>query len=187
MLARQQFRLAVENHKDQRVPEKLALLKSLSSEWIGLCVDVGNNLALLEDPLETVRAFAPWAFTVHLKDAAMRETDEGFLLADAALGEGILDLPAMVQVLREANPAVRFNLETITRDALSIPAKTAGYWASLADVPRGDLDSVLTTVRAQSSAAPFPSVTDLPLEEQLALERRNIDQSLKYSRERLNI
>ena len=83
VLARHRFRLAVENHKDQRIPEKLAVLKSLSSEWIGLCVDVGNNLALLENPLDTVRALAPWAFTVHLKDAAVRECDDGFLLADA--------------------------------------------------------------------------------------------------------
>ena len=84
ILARRNFRLAVENHKDQRIEEKLPLLKRLSSEFIGLCVDVGNNFPLLEDPLELAQAFAPWAFTVHLKDQAVREYDEGFLLADVA-------------------------------------------------------------------------------------------------------
>ena len=61
VLARHRFRLAVENHKDHRVAERLRLFEHLGSEWMGACVDVGNNIALLEDPVETVRALAPWA------------------------------------------------------------------------------------------------------------------------------
>src|SRR5207245_111399 len=37
VLARHRFHLAVENHKDQRIAEKLATLKALNSEWIGIC------------------------------------------------------------------------------------------------------------------------------------------------------
>jgi sugar phosphate isomerase/epimerase len=49
--ARYQMPLAVENHKDQRVPERLAVLRRLSSEYVGMCMDTGNSFALLEDPL----------------------------------------------------------------------------------------------------------------------------------------
>ena len=137
--AQRKFRLAVENHKDQRIEEKLALLKKLSSEFIGLCVDVGNNFPLLEDPLELVQAFAPWAFTVHLKDQAVREYDEGFLLADVALGAGFLDLPRIVKTLRDAKPDIKFNLETITRDALEVPVLTERFWVTLRDTPASAL------------------------------------------------
>ena len=50
-----------------------------------------------EDPMEVVEALAPWAHAVHLKDVALAPHDDGFLLAEAALGGGILDIPAMVR------------------------------------------------------------------------------------------
>ena len=50
VLSRERFRLAVENHKDQRIGEKLATLKHVGSEFIGVCIDFGNNFTLLEDP-----------------------------------------------------------------------------------------------------------------------------------------
>ncbi len=187
VLARRRFRLAVENHKDQLVAEKLALLERLSSEWIGLCVDVGNNMALLEDPLVTVRSLAPWALTVHIKDAVLGEYDEGLLLGDAALGEGILELPAIVRTLRAAKPAVRFHLETITRDALRVPVKTEGYWAVFDDAHRRASGPVLRRFRDQARGRALPKVTGEPAERQLERERRNVEQSLKYAREHLDL
>jgi sugar phosphate isomerase/epimerase len=80
--ARHKFRLAVENHKDHLVTEKLEVLKRISSEYVGLCVDVINNFALLEDPLETARAFAPYALTVHIKEESIRESEDGFWLSE---------------------------------------------------------------------------------------------------------
>ncbi len=187
VLARHQFRLAVENHKDERVPEKLETLKQIGSEFIGLCVDVGNSFTLLEDPLETVRAFAPFAMTVHLKDQAVRENEHGFWFADAALGEGFLDLPAIVKTLREANPRIRFGLETITRDPLDVPVLTEAFWASMPDVRATDLVRTLSFVKAHASAKPFPSVSRMPIREQLALEEGNIRRSVNYARDRLSL
>ena len=69
--ARHGVRLAVENHKDQRVPERLEVFERLSSEYLGACVDTGNSFALLEDPMEVIEAYAPWACSVHLKDQAV--------------------------------------------------------------------------------------------------------------------
>jgi sugar phosphate isomerase/epimerase len=85
--ARHRVRLAIENHKDHRIGERLDMVKRLGSEYVGLCLDTGNNIALLEDPMEVVEAFAPWAFSVHLKDAAVKESEKGFLLIDLPLGE----------------------------------------------------------------------------------------------------
>jgi sugar phosphate isomerase/epimerase len=185
VLARQRFRLAVENHKDQRMAEKLELLKRLSSEFVGLCVDFGNNVALLEDPLEMVQAFAPWALSAHIKDQAVREYDEGFLLADAALGEGFLDLPALVSVLRQAHPQIAFSLETITRDALKVPVLTPGYWATLPETPARDLARIWQVVKASASRGPLVRVSERPPAEQLDLERRNVERSLLYARDTL--
>jgi 3-oxoisoapionate decarboxylase len=184
---RHRVRVAVENHKDHRVAERLALLKELGSEHIGMCVDLGNSLALCEDPLSVVRAYAPFAFSVHLKDQAVKECLEGFLLGDAVLGEGFLDLPEMVRLIRAARPETRFNLELITRDPLVVPVLTERYWATLPDVPAADLARTLSLVKARGPAGPLPRVSDLPPAQQVQTETRNIEQSLAYARERLGL
>jgi len=187
VVATHKIRLAVENHKDHRVAERVEMLKRLSSEWIGMCVDVGNSFSLCEDATEVVRAYAPWAFSVHLKDQAVREYEDGFLFADVALGKGFLDLPAMVRILREAHPEVRFSLEVITRSALRVPVLTEKYWASMAGVSASDLARTLKTVKAKAAAEAFPAISSLPIEGQVETEAQNIQQSLAYARERLLI
>src|SRR5262249_39017078 len=95
-------RLAVENHKDWRTPEQLELLKHIGSTHVGVCVDTGNNLSLLEGPMEVVRALAPFAFSTHIKDMGVEEYADGFLISEVPLGTGFLDMPAIVQTLRKA-------------------------------------------------------------------------------------
>ncbi|MFP6764263.1 MAG: TIM barrel protein, partial [Planctomycetaceae bacterium] len=143
--------LAVENHKDQRDAERITLLEHLSSEFAGACVDTGNSFALLQDPIETVRAFAPWAHSVHLKDQALQLCDDGFLLADIPLGQGGLDLKTMVRILKKARPDVHFSLELITRDPLKVPCLTEQFQVTLPQVPARDLARTLRYVRKHSS------------------------------------
>src|SRR5205085_8990650 len=120
IVAKHHVRMAIENHKDFRVPELLDVLKRLGSERVGVCLDTGNSIALLEDPLAVVEALAPVAVTSHFKDMAVEDAADGFRLAEVPLGDGYLDLAKMVAVLRRANLAIRFNLEMITRDPLSV-------------------------------------------------------------------
>lgn len=77
------MKLAVENHKDFETDELVQLMQKMSSAQIGVCLDTGNNLALLEDPLAVVQKLAPYTLTVHLKDTAVRHAEDGFYLAEA--------------------------------------------------------------------------------------------------------
>ncbi|MBM3335271.1 sugar phosphate isomerase/epimerase [Candidatus Sumerlaeota bacterium] len=185
--ARHRIRLAIENHKDHRIGERLDMLKQLNSEYLGLCLDTGNNVAMLEDPMEVVEAFAPHAFTVHLKDAAVKESENGFLLIDLPLGEGFLDLPRMVQVIRKVKPGIRFTLELITRNPLEVPCLTDKYWAAMSEVPGRDLARTLRMVRANTHRKPLPRISEMPLDELVGLEEENIKRSLAYAREHLGL
>lgn len=186
IVEKHRVKLAVENHKDQRLDERLALYQRVKSDYIGACVDTGNSFALLDDPYATVEALAPHAFTVHLKDQAVREYDEGFLLGDIPLGQGGFDLPRMVAVLRRAKPGIRFVLELITRDALRVPCLTDPYWSTMPDVPGRDLASALRLVR-RHTAKELQQVASLPVEKQLVLEDANLAQSIRYAREHLQL
>lgn len=186
IVKRHRLPLAVENHKDQRIDERVALYHRLSEEYIGACVDTGNSFALLDDPYEAIEALAPYAFTVHLKDQALREYEAGFFLGDIPLGQGSFDLPRMVQALRRVKPEIHFVLELITRDPLKVPCLTPEYWATLQDVPGSDLARALTLVR-QRQVRQLQYVSQLTLEQQVALEDSNVATSLRYARETLNL
>lgn len=185
IVTKHQVRLAVENHKDQRIDERVSLYKQLKCEFIGATVDTGNSFALLDDPYGAIEALAPYAFTVHLKDQALRATSEGFLLGDIPLGQGAFDLKRMVEILRRANPGIHMMLELITRDALHVPCLTESYWATMPNVPGADLARTLRLVKQENQVV--QQVSSLKLKEQVELEDANIAASLRFAREELSL
>ncbi len=186
VLKKQRVRLAIENHKDWRVAELLDILKRLSSEWIGVCLDTGNNLALLEEPMAVVEALAPFAVSSHLKDMGVEGYEEGFLLSEVAMGEGFLDLERIVRLLREANPKLQFNLEMITRDPLKIPCLTQRYFATMPSLPARELAASLAQVR-HAPKKPLPRTTGLSTAAQLALEDEHVRKSFTFARRALGL
>lgn len=177
---------APENHKDHRIDERVAALKRIDSEFVGACVDTGNNFALLEDPVETARALAPWAHAVHLKDQAVQLNDQGFLFGDIPLGQGFVDLKQVVEVLRVAKPEIHFTLELLTRDPLQVPCLEPKYWTTFTDMPATDLARTLRTVRDNhADELQYPS--RLTLEQQVALEEDNVRRSIAYARDQLDL
>jgi sugar phosphate isomerase/epimerase len=187
IVARAEVRLAVENHKDWRADELVAILKRIDSAHVGACVDTGNSIALLEDPMEVVEALAPWAVATHVKDMAVQEYDKGFLLAEVPLGEGFLDLRRIVRTLRAARPEIRLNLEMITRDPLEVPCLTEKYWATFENLPGRHLARSLTMVRQHAARQPLPRISDLSLEAKLQAEEDNVRRSLAFARAELNL
>lgn len=186
IVARHNVTLAIENHKDQRTEERIRLLEHIDSEHVGACIDTGNSIALLEDPLDTVKQLAPWARSVHLKDQAVQEYSDGFLLGDIELGGGAIDLNKIVDIISDSQPQVRYSLELITRDPLKVPCLNEKYWTTMQECPAADLARTIRWVRAKQ-AQRLPSVHDLPLEEQVALEDAHISSSLKFARTGLKI
>ena len=185
--ARHRMRLAIENHKDWRINQMLDMLNRISSEYVGVCVDTGNSFSLLEDSMTVVEAYAPYAFSAHLKDMAVDEYEQGFLLADVPLGQGLLDLPRIVRILRKARPEIRFSLEMATRDPLKVPCLTEKYWATFANVPGSDLARALRYVRTNSSRGRLQKVNHLPPNELVKIEEANIKKCLTYAKEHLNL
>ena len=187
VMARHRMRLAIENHKDWRIDQMLSMIRRIDSEYVGVCLDTGNSFALLENPMEFIEAYAPYAFSVHLKDLAVAEYEDGFLLADVPLGRGLLDLPRVVRMLNKARPEIQFNLEMSTRDALKVPCLTEKYWVTFADVPGSDLAHTLRYVRKNASPGSLPKVGHLSLNEQINLEDENIKECLAFAKNRLNL
>ncbi len=128
VLRKHKVKLAVENHKDWRAHELVNAMKQLNSEWVGVTLDFGNSISLIEDPMEVIETLVPFVFSTHVKDMGVEEYADGFLLSEVPLGKGFLDLAKIVALCKQHNPAVTFNLEMITRDPLEIPCLKNEYW-----------------------------------------------------------
>jgi sugar phosphate isomerase/epimerase len=183
LAARARLPLALENHKDWTQDELLALLSAYESEFLGVCLDTGNNLALLDGASEFVEALAPYAVSTHLKDMALEDGPGGFLLAEVPLGEGLLDIPALAARLRAARPSTPLTLEMITRDPLRVPCLGSAYWATFPERPAAKLAALLALARSAGRTLPRPS--SLPPAAQLDAEEENVKACLAFARRRL--
>ena len=187
LLDRHRLAVGLENHKDWRADELVELIQSVDSPFLGVCIDFGNNLSLLEDPLETVTKLAPYAVTTHLKDMAVRPYDRGFQMSEVPLGTGLCPLARMIEVIRGARPETPFVLEMITRDPLDIPCLDDVYWATY---PKRD-DALLERFRAgvltKASAQALPRVSGSSLAAMIAAEDENVRLSTAFARQSLHL
>ena len=191
VLRKHRVRLGIENHKGWRSEEQAAWLRRLGSEWVGVCLDMGNNISLCEDPMDTLRTLLPHTFFTHIKDIAVEEYEDGFLLSEVPMGEGILDLKQMVRLLREKDPNMLFELEMITRDPLKIPVFTVRYWATFDDsyspLPGRDLAKVLALVRKNHPKKPLQRMTGLSPEAQVKSEDEYNLTCVEYAKQNLEM
>lgn len=179
--------VGIENHKDFHAAELIELLEHIGSQQVGCCVDFGNNVALLEDPLETVRRLAPYTVTTHLKDMAVKLTADGFELSEVPLGEGFLPLQTMIDELRRHRPDVDLCLEMITRDPLQVPYKTDRYWIAMDRPAPADVARFEREVLGRAPARDLPHVTGLAPADQVALEDELVRRSMEFARRSLRL
>ena len=177
--------VGLENHKDFLADELAAMVNAVASPAIGVCFDFGNNMALLEDPAAVLETLAPNVVTTHVKDIAVRATDEGLEMSEVPLGEGQLPLAQFIDTLRRARPGMRFFLEMITRDPLKVPCMTRQYWEVFPERNGRYLAQIFKLVQAKASGAPLPTVDHLSREERAKVEEDNVRACLRYVNEKM--
>ena len=191
VLRKYRLRLAIENHKGWRAAEQAAWMKRVSSEWVGVCLDMGNNLSLCEMPDETFDTLTPFAIFSHIKDMGLQDYPDGFLLSEVPFGEGVINLKQRVDQLRRKDANMLFCLEMITRDPLKIPVFTDKYWSTFSDeateIPGQDLAKVLDLVRKNPPKTPLPTTDHLSTEDQIKAEDTYNLACIRYARQNLNM
>jgi len=187
VLERHKMVLGLENHKDWTLEEMLALMREFGGEYLGVCLDTGNNIALLDDTIELTERLAPYAVSVHLKDIAGAEYEEGFLNVEVPLGQGMLDIKRIVDAIRRARPHVKFTLEMMTRSPLKIPCLSPGYWATFPNRMGYALARTLRTIRQNPPRRPLPEVEKLEPAARLQLEEDNVRECILYAKQHLDL
>jgi len=179
--------MGLENHKDWTAEEMVPLLKQYSSEYLGTCIDWGNNMSLCDDPVELIEALAPWSLNSHIKDMAVEEYADGFYLSEVALGQGMLPLKRLTASLLKAQPRTKFSLDMLTRNPLVIPCLTEKYWATFPQRNGVYLARMLRLVRANKPAKPLARLESMDQEARVRLEQDNVRLSVDYARDQLGL
>ncbi|PZQ90709.1 MAG: sugar phosphate isomerase [Leifsonia xyli] len=100
--------LGLETYEQVPSTALVALVESIGSDALGVCLDPANTVAALENPREVVARCAPYVTGIHVKDFAFSRRDGwvGFTLAGARMGEGLLDYAHLVDTVRPAERGI---------------------------------------------------------------------------------
>lgn len=105
------IRIAVENHEYETSQDVLAVVRAVGSEYVGTHVDTGNSMMVWEEPVQAVRAMAPYAVSSHFKDHAVIMENGEPLVVGVPLGRGSMDCAECFRVLVADSPLERINIE----------------------------------------------------------------------------
>jgi sugar phosphate isomerase/epimerase len=102
ILAPEGIYLAIENHCDFKGTEHAEIFKAVGSKYVGCALDTANGYTVYCDPIDEVRALAPYTITTHIKDMVVRR-DKGwripFYPSGCALGDGNAEAANAVNII----------------------------------------------------------------------------------------
>ena len=98
--------LALETYEQLSSTELVALVESVGSRSLGICLDPANCVANLEHPVAVIERCAPYVANLHVKDFAFTRRGGwvGFTLEGVELGKGLLPYDYMIG---KVDPAAR--------------------------------------------------------------------------------
>ncbi|HYO83169.1 MAG TPA: sugar phosphate isomerase/epimerase family protein [Bryobacteraceae bacterium] len=95
--------LALENHDRFDARTFAWIVSELGARQVGICLDTVNSFGALEGPEVVIDTLAPYVVNLHLKDFIIRRHPSmmGFEITGAPAGQGRLDVPRLLNTLRE--------------------------------------------------------------------------------------
>jgi sugar phosphate isomerase/epimerase len=179
--------IAVENHQDASTDDLLRLADMVSGHAaFGVTFDTGNPLAVAEDPVESARRLAPLIRHVHLKDYTMHFAPDGYRLSRCAAGDGVIDFPAILDIVRRNSRTVIPGIEIAAQATRTIPILDRDWWSTYPPRAAAELIEPLRILfaKGRSAEASYLSGWERGLigEQVIAEEWMALERSIRYFR-----
>ncbi len=178
--------IGLENHQDVTSDELVALCDAVDSPQVGVTLDTINPLAVAEEPLAFARRVAPYLKHVHLKDYHLHRTPEGYRLVRCAVGDGVLDAPAVLALCAREAPGAAVAIEMGALQARHVRLLEDDFWSGYAPRSIADVLPVLRlrerTARPPEEEWRTPWERDEPGERLAAYEMEQCERSVAYLR-----
>ncbi len=105
--------LAIENHDRFKAHTLAKIIRDIGSRNVGICLDTVNSFGALEGPDVVVSTLGPYVVNLHVKEFIVRRADHnlGFIVEGCPAGPGMLDVPWLVDSLRNFGRAFNAIIE----------------------------------------------------------------------------
>jgi sugar phosphate isomerase/epimerase len=188
-------KIAVENHSgDMQAGELKTLIEAAGKDFVGACLDSGNPIWAVEDPLFTLEILGPYVLTTHIRDSVVYEHPRGAAAQWVALGDGSIDFRRFIERYRELCPKAAMQLEIITgRPPRVLPYLEPDFWKAF---PKANAAEFARFVALAKRGHPFMGTMVIagrgqqPPEIRAALkqqQRIDLERSLEYAKRALNV
>lgn len=176
----------IENHQDLCSLELRWLLEQVDSQHCGVVLDCGNALAVGEHPAAFAERIMDRLVHVQLKDYVVHPTPSGWRFVRCALGEGIVEWPALVASFDERAPQVIGCIELGATTARHVRILERDWWETYDPRPWDETLDALRTLHAASQPSGTdwrtPHERDEPVGTRAAYELAQLDASVEYLR-----
>jgi sugar phosphate isomerase/epimerase len=176
--------MAIENHQDADSDDLVWLCEYVGGEFIGVNLDTGNSLAVGEGPVEFAERIAPFLKNVHLKEYRMHRTPPGYRLVRCAVGDGVVDFPALFRLFAAAAPEATCSIELGATQARHIRLLEDDYWAPFPPRPISRLLPALRLLQRfgipETEEWRTPHEQGVPDAERADYERSEFERSVAY-------
>lgn len=142
--------VAIENHQDLTSEELVAVCEEVGSHTCGVCLDVPNPLAVVEDMDAFARRVGPYVRNVHCKDYRLHATPQGYRLQRCAFGQGIVDWRHVWELLGEIAPNATRHIELGAVHNRHVKFLEDSFWP---DYPPRSARDLLPVLRLRENAA----------------------------------
>ena len=116
------MKLAVENHGgDLQAREMKMMIEAVGRDIMGVCLDSGNPVWMLEDPHMTLEMLIPYAETCHVRDSAVWKVPEGIAVRWVNMGDGNVDIDGWIRKFIQAKPGLPIIFENLVSGAPADP------------------------------------------------------------------
>src|SRR3954469_11172550 len=138
-------KLAVENHGgDLQSREMKMMVEAVGRDVMGVCLDSGNPVWMLEDPHMTLEMLGPYAETCHVRDSAVWKVPEGIAVRWVNMGEGNVDIDGWIRKFIEMKPGLPIIFENLVSATPRIHAiYTPQFWDNWRKMPAWELSRFL--------------------------------------------
>jgi sugar phosphate isomerase/epimerase len=108
--------MAVENHDRFRAAVLADIIRRVGSRCVGVCLDTVNSFGALEGPDVVLHALGPLVVNLHVKEFIVERAGHkmGFTVEGKPAGQGMLNVPWLLQELRDRGRNVNAILELWT-------------------------------------------------------------------------
>lgn len=178
-------KIALENHGgDFQARELKALVEDVGFDILGICLDSGNPLWMLEDPHLTLELLGPYSIVSHVRDTAVWRVPEGVAVRWVNMGEGNVDIDGWINKFLAVQPAVPVTFENIVSgQPRLIRVFDAATFKDYPKMPAGDLARFLALAER---GKPVPAQPAAPGKSRSQQQLDDLEFCVRYTRKLLS-